>query len=133
MPWARPEDSALTTGLGNRDPHTGYGRYCQANLPGLRRLRAGGDPVTSNLVQLHALAVELTGRGFRASVLHEDGALKLQVGNRAAPGGCEDITVAADDNGAWCFWWSWGDRIALVTDIAAAAFKIAYVLTPQAG
>jgi hypothetical protein len=89
--------------------------------------------VSSNLVQLHALAVELTGRGFRACVLHEDGALKLQVGNRGAPGGCEDITLAADDEGMWWFWWSWGDRISLVSDVAAAAFKIAYVLTPQAG
>lgn len=45
----------------------------------------------------------------------------------------ETITVTADDNGAWSFRWSWGDRIALVDEVAAAAFKIAYVLTPQAG
>ncbi len=66
-------------------------------------------------------------------MFHEDGTLKLQVVNQAAPGCGESITVAAGDNGAWWFLWSWGDRITLVGDVAAAAFKIAYVLTPQAG
>jgi hypothetical protein len=109
----------------------------------LRRLRTGGDPMTfplpeSNpagraIAQLNALAVDLDGSGFLTCVFHEGGTLKLQVTNQAVPSCREIITVAADDNGMWWFLWSWGDRIAIVGDAAAAAFKIAYVLTPQAG
>jgi hypothetical protein len=80
-----------------------------------------------------ARAWTLGGRGFRTVTLRESGAVALQVVNQAVPGCREDITVAADDDGAWWFLWSWGDRIALAGDVAAAAFKIAYVLTPQVG
>ena len=37
------------------------------------------------------------------------------------------------DDGSWWLSWSWGDRIARLTEVESAAFKIAYVLTPQAG
>jgi hypothetical protein len=66
-------------------------------------------------------------------VFHEGGMLKLQVTNRAVPSCRKAITVTADDNVASSFRWSWGDRITLADEVAAAAFKIAYVLTSQAG
>jgi hypothetical protein len=107
------------------------------------RLRASGEPMTSNLtesdaarlavVQLDALAVDLRRHGFQAVTSHEAGTLKLEVFNEAGPSCREDITVAADDNGVWWFLWSWSDRIALIGDVAAATFKIAYVLTLQVG
>jgi hypothetical protein len=93
----------------------------------------GTDAEQRAVARLDALAADLAGRGFLTESVNEAGAVRLQVANQDAPGCCEDITVAADDNGSWWFLWSWGDRIALVTDIAAAAFKIAYVLTPLAG
>jgi hypothetical protein len=91
------------------------------------------DPAQLAIVQLNALAVDLDRSGFLTCVFHEGGVLKLQVTNRAVPSCRETITVAADDNGAWSFQWSLGDRIALADEVAAAAFKIAYVLTSQAG
>jgi hypothetical protein len=91
------------------------------------------DPAQLAIARLNALAADLDRSGFRTCVFHEGGMLKLQVTNRAVPSCRETITVAADDNGAWSFRWSWGDRIAHVDEVAAAAFKIAYVLTPQAG
>ena len=142
MPWARLEDPALTASLGNRNPHQGRARYRTADVPRLR-LRAGGDPMTSAfpgsdpaqraIAQLNALAVDLDAVGFLTFPFHEGGKLKLQVTNQAVPSCREIITVAPDDNGAWWFLWSWGDRVSLVSYVSAAAFKIAYVLTPQAG
>ena len=107
MPWTRPEGAASASGLGNRHPHQ-------------------GRPDTARRTCLDC-------GGFLTCVFHEGGTLKLQVTNRAVPSCRETITVTADDNGAWSFRWSWDDRIALVDEVAAAAFKIAYVLTPQAG
>lgn len=109
-------------------------------MPGLRRLRAGGwnvgiaintpnaDVVREALAQLEALSVDLAGRGFETRVVHA--AHRLNVANRTVPEVCDDISAAPADDGAWWFWWSWGDRIASVTDVETAAFKIAYVLTP---
>jgi streptogramin lyase len=91
------------------------------------------DPARLAIAHLNALAVDLDGVGFLTCVFHEGGALKLQVTNQAVPSCRETITVTPDDDGAWWFLWSWGDRITLVGDVAAAAFKVAYVLTPQAG
>jgi hypothetical protein len=91
------------------------------------------DPARQAIALLNALAVDLERCGFLTCVLYEGGAQKLQVTNQAVPSCREIITVAADDSGAWWLLWSWGDRIAVVGDVAAAAFKVAYVLTPQAG
>jgi hypothetical protein len=91
------------------------------------------DTARLAIAQLTALAVDLDGTGFLTCLFHEGGALKLLVTNKAVPSCRETISVAPEDNGAWWFRWSWGDRITLVGDIAAAAFKVAYVLTPQAG
>jgi hypothetical protein len=83
--------------------------------------------------QLEALASDLDGRGFDTHVSRDGGTLSLSVINRAAPGCRENITTGLAGDGAYWFWWSWGDRIAAITDVEAAAFKIAYVLTLRAG
>lgn len=88
----------------------------------------GGDAACEAMAQLEALSADLAERGFgthTAPAVH-----KLHVANRAVPEVCDDISTAPAEDGAWWFWWSWGDRIAPVTDVGAAAFKIAYVLTP---
>jgi hypothetical protein len=94
---------------------------------------AESDALGLAIVQVEALAVDLATRGFEAHVSHDDGTLSLNVINRAAPGSRENIAARLADDGSWWFWWSWGDRIARITEVEAAAFKIAYVLTPQAG
>jgi hypothetical protein len=93
---------------------------------------AGSDAMRLACAQVHALAADLTGRGFTVMV-RDNGMLALEVASQAAPTSCQHIIVETDDNGAWWFWWSWGDQLARITDIEATAFKIAYVLTPQAG
>jgi hypothetical protein len=85
------------------------------------------------VVQFDALKADLCLRGFLIVTSSEGGKPTLRVVNREASGYQEDIGLAPDDTGSWWFWWSWGDRIAPATDVEAAAFKIAYVLTPQAG
>lgn len=91
------------------------------------------EPARLAIDQLNALAADLSGRGFLTDMVHEGGTRKLLVVNQAVPSCREHITVTSDDNGAWWFRWSWGDRITLVDEVAAASFKVAYVLTPQAG
>jgi hypothetical protein len=95
--------------------------------------RAEPDPERLAVVQFDALKAALCGRGFLTVTSSEGGKPSLRVANREASGYQEDIALAADDTGSWWFWWSWGDQIAPTTDVEAAAFKIAYVLTPQAG
>jgi hypothetical protein len=85
------------------------------------------------VAQLDALATDLASRGFRTRLTRNGGVLRLGVINATAPMSHDIITTAPDDDGAWWFWWSWGDRIARVADVEAAAFKIAYLLTPQPG
>jgi hypothetical protein len=92
--------------------------------------RAEPDAERLAAVQFDALKASLCGRGFLTVTSSEDGKPSLRVVNREASGYQEDITLAADDTGSW---WSWDDRVAPTTDVEAAAFKIAYVLTPQAG
>lgn len=91
------------------------------------------DPARLAIGRLNALAVDLSGRGFLTGMVHEGGTRKLLVVNQALPSCREHVTVTADDNGALWFRWSWGDRITLVDEVAAAAFKVAYMMTPQAG
>ncbi len=86
------------------------------------------DAVDEAVTHLEALNVYLAGRGFETRMA--SARRELNVSNRTAPEIREDINAAPADDGAWWFWWSWGDRIAPVTDLETAAFKIAYVLTP---
>lgn len=81
--------------------------------------------------QLGALADNLSGRGFTARVTRIGRYRCVKVANPAVPQLAETIYLARSD-GAWWFWWSWADRIAQASDIETAAFKIAYVLTPNA-
>jgi hypothetical protein len=95
--------------------------------------RAESDALGPAVAQVEALAADMAGRGFETAVSRDDGTLSLSVINRAAPGSRENIAARPADDGSWWFWWSWGERIARITEVEAAAFKIAYVLTPQAG
>jgi len=81
--------------------------------------------------QLGALARDLHDRGFTAHVTRVGDYECVSVANRAVSQLSENIRAAPADDGTWWFWWSWGDRIARVSDVATAAFKIAYVLTPH--
>jgi hypothetical protein len=78
--------------------------------------------------QLQALSIDLAGRGFETHMMADR--RRLNVVNRTVTEIREDIDIAPADDGAWWFRWSRGDRIAPVTDVVTAAFKIAYVLTP---
>lgn len=81
--------------------------------------------------QLAALAENLSGRGFAAHVTQTGRYAAVSVANLSVPQLAETVYAAPAD-GAWWFWWSWADRIAQISDVEAAAFKIAYVLTPHA-
>src|SRR5258708_7690886 len=108
MPWTRLEGPAFAASLGHRNPHQGRDRFRAADVPRLRRLRTGGDSMTSTLPEsdparlaiahLNALAVDLDGVGFLTCVFHEGGTLKLQVTNQAVPSCRETITVTPDDD-----------------------------------
>lgn len=67
-----------------------------------------------------------------AHVMRSHGQLCVCVSNPSVPQLPETIYAACAPDGRWSFWWSWGDRIAPVTEVETAAFKIAYVLVPSA-
>jgi len=83
--------------------------------------------------RLNTLAVNLDNRGFGARVLATDGALRVWVENRSVARLSEAVYAAPAEDGSWWLWWSWADQLAPIDDIDAAAFKIAYVLTPDRG
>lgn len=134
------EVPAFPAGSGGRGTRPGRWNYRTAFMPGLRRLRAyardGGlamstpdaDTARAAAYQLEALGRDLAARGFGTRVMADRH--RLNVVNRAVPQIRDDIDAGPADDGAWWFRWSWGDQIAPVTDVATAAFKIAYVLTP---
>lgn len=83
-------------------------------------------------MQLGVLAVNLRARGFTAQVTRGGARGCVSVVSQSVPRLSETVCAAPADDGTWWFWWSWGDRIAPVGEVETAAFKIAYVLTPQA-
>ena len=89
------------------------------------------DAAHEAVTQLEALARGLAEWNFQTSVTSDGGTPSLSVTNPAVPSSRESIAIAPADDGAWWFCWSRGDRIARVTDIETAAFKVAYVLIPQ--
>jgi hypothetical protein len=142
MPWIRLEGPSLAADSGNRNHRSGRDRNRPALVSRLRRHRARGEGLTMSLIdadaareavtQLEALARELAERNFETRVTSDGGTPSLSVINPATLSSRETIAVAPADDGAWWFWWSWGNRIARITDVGTAAFKIAYVLIPQA-
>lgn len=91
----------------------------------------GTDEARAAVRQLGALAENLTARGFAAHVTQTGRYAAVSVTNVSVRQLAETV-YAAPAEGAWWFWWSWADRIAPIADVEAAAFKIAYVLTPHA-
>src|SRR5689334_9508250 len=89
------------------------------------------DAARKAAMQLGSLAVNLRGRGFTARVTRAGARGCVSVASPSLPQLSETVYAAPAD-GTWWFWWSWGDRIAPVGEVETAAFKIAYVLTPQA-
>jgi hypothetical protein len=83
--------------------------------------------------RIKALAAEMRERDFLADTMRAGGRLCVHVAHRRAAELSDTIYAAPAEDGAWWFWWSAGHRIALVGDVEAAAFKIAYVLTPIRG
>ncbi|MGD0559730.1 MAG: hypothetical protein ABSA93_32775 [Streptosporangiaceae bacterium] len=81
--------------------------------------------------QREALAQELTARGFHAEMKSVDGYECVHVVSRTVPELAEDVRAFPDSDGIWWFWWSWDDRITDIGEVEAAAFKVAYVLTPE--
>jgi hypothetical protein len=81
--------------------------------------------------QLQALAEDVQKRGFATDVMQGSRHAGLSVVNRSVPQLSETVYIAPADDGSWWFWWSWADRLAPINDVDAAAFKIAYVLTPH--
>lgn len=80
--------------------------------------------------QIERLTRDLQARGYAARLVIVGGYMAVSVAHRAMRRMPETVTVAPATDGAWWFWWSWGDPIARASDVDAAAFKIAYVLTP---
>jgi hypothetical protein len=81
--------------------------------------------------RLQALAADLGKRGFGTRVLAPGDTWRLRVENRSVPQLSETVYAALAEDGSWWLWWSWADRFAPIEDVDAAAFKIAYVLTPD--
>jgi len=79
---------------------------------------------------LEKLAAELGARGFESRLITaESGHPSLKVTNPQATALSENVLAAE----GW-LWWSWAERIAAVTDVAAAADAITRVLaTGHAG
>jgi hypothetical protein len=92
---------------------------------------SAADDTREAVAQLEALATDLAGRNFEACATSNGDAFNLNVINPTMPSSREVVAAALGDDGEWWFWWSWGGRIARITDVEEAAFKIAYVLTPQ--
>ncbi len=84
------------------------------------------------VTQLEALARELAERDFDARFTSDGGTPSLTVINPLAPSSRQAIAVALVNDCGWWFCWPWGARIARISDVGTAAFKIAYVLTPSA-
>jgi len=80
--------------------------------------------------QIERLTRDLQARGFTARLVIVAGYRAISVTHRTVAQMSETVRVAPATDGNWWFWWSWGEPIARASDVDAAAFKIAYVLTP---
>ena len=91
-----------------------------------------GAALTAATERLHDLAANLDVRGFSARVLVNGENLRLWVQNRSIQQLSDAVYAAPAEDGSWWLWWSWADQLAPIDEIDTAAFKIAYVLTPNA-
>ncbi|HUY48034.1 MAG TPA: hypothetical protein VMV92_20295 [Streptosporangiaceae bacterium] len=82
------------------------------------------DDPDAEITALEKLAAELAARGFEARLFTPQARLpSLTVASPQAALLAETVIT-----GAGWFWWPWGDRIAPVSDAAAAAGIVARVL-----
>jgi hypothetical protein len=93
---------------------------------------SGEDLAREAAGQLEALVKDLEPRGFTVRLVNSGGQMGIRVAHRVVSQLCETVYAAPAGDGTLWFWWSWADPIAPVRDVQTAAFKIAYVLTPQA-
>jgi hypothetical protein len=82
--------------------------------------------------KLQELAGELTGWGFHAQLRQSQGQAYIHVASSASRQLAGKVYAAPADDGDWWFWWTGADRIARIHEVDVAAFKIAYLLTPDA-
>ena len=81
-------------------------------------------PDGQDTAALEKLAAELGPRGYEVTLITAEGRRPtLAVRNPRAPLLSENVMADAE----W-FWWPWADRIALTTNVPAAAESVARVL-----
>jgi hypothetical protein len=81
-------------------------------------------------VQVEALAADLKGRGFATRVSPEENPPSVTVESLSSALSAT-VHAAPREDGSWWFWWSRDEPISRISEVEAAAFKIAYVLTLQ--
>jgi hypothetical protein len=81
---------------------------------------------------LAALAENLLDQGLAASVVWFGTRQRVSVLNRSLREMQDSVYIAPDEDGTWWYWWSWGDKIGLISDPAQAAIAIAKVLMADA-
>jgi hypothetical protein len=97
--------------------------------------QAGGDRGAETYVpyffdRLERLAEELGKHGLRARLTAPPGRVpSLHVVNPAVSRLAEDVYFGRSKDGLWWFWWPWAERIAPGEEHAAAAARIARVLS----
>ncbi|HUY47378.1 MAG TPA: hypothetical protein VMV92_16870 [Streptosporangiaceae bacterium] len=75
---------------------------------------------------LEKLAAELAVRGFKVQLITPEHRLpSLAVANSEAAMLAESVVTGTD-----FYWWPWGQKIAPITDVTAAADIVARVLAP---
>ena len=96
--------------------------FTAATVAALRELLEHGDDTGK-------LAAELGARGFESRFIAAEGRRpSLTVTNPQATALSENVVV-----GEGWLWWSWAERIAVVTDVAAAVDAISRVLATGSG
>src|SRR5690242_19694873 len=96
---------------------------------------ASGVPDTETYVpyfvdRLEGLAEELGKHGLMTRLMAPPGRVpSLHVVNPVMSRLAEDVYVGRSQDGLWWFWWPWAERIAPGDEHAAAAARIARVLS----
>lgn len=89
------------------------------------------DAAREAAAQLETLARDLRVRGYSVRPVYVGEHAGITVVHQTVRRLSEIIRVAPASDGSWWFWWPWDDPISPASDVDAAAFKIAYVLTPR--